>query len=69
VAAGSCLRGRAKAQILVDGLNLLELDLPHRADLIEALSRSRELLDNSTRDIAALARGRVAFELRPRAVR
>jgi hypothetical protein len=43
-----------KAQILVDGLDALELDLPHREDLLEALSRSRELLENSTRNFDAL---------------
>jgi hypothetical protein len=43
-----------KAQILVDGLDALELDLPHREDLLEALSRSRELLENSTRKFVAL---------------
>jgi hypothetical protein len=43
-----------KAQILVDGLDELELDLPHREDLLEALSRSREILENSTRNFVAL---------------
>ncbi len=43
-----------KAKVLVDGLDLLELDLPRRKALLGALSRSRELLENSTRDIAAL---------------
>jgi hypothetical protein len=43
-----------KAQVLVDGLDLLELDLPHRGALLESLSRTYELLENSTGDITAL---------------
>jgi hypothetical protein len=43
-----------KAQVLVDGLDLLELSLPRGKALLGALSRSRELLESSTGDIAAL---------------
>jgi hypothetical protein len=43
-----------KAQVLVDGLDLLELSLPRGKALLGALSRSRELLENSTRNFVAL---------------
>jgi len=43
-----------KAQVLVDGLDLLELSLPRGKALLGALSRSRELLDSGTGDIASL---------------
>jgi hypothetical protein len=43
-----------RAQVLVDGLDLLELSFPRGKALLGSLSRSREVLENSTGDIAAL---------------
>jgi hypothetical protein len=43
-----------KAQILVDGLGLLQLSFPRRKALLAALSRSRELLESTSSDIASL---------------
>lgn len=42
------------AQVLVDGLDALELSLPRRKGVFESLSRSREILENATGDIASL---------------
>ena len=43
-----------KAHILVDGLDLLQLSFPRRKALLAALSRSRELLESTSGDIASL---------------
>jgi hypothetical protein len=43
-----------KAKVLVDGLDQLELSLPHRDALYGALSRSRELIEGGAGDIASL---------------
>jgi hypothetical protein len=43
-----------KAQVLLDGFDLLELSLPRRKALFGALSRSRHLLEDASDDIASL---------------